>query len=248
MRVMIIVPTYNEKENIQKLIQKIQIEKKKIKKWQIEILIIDDNSPDGTGKIVNLISKRNKSVHLLERKNKVGLGAAYLAGMEEAFLKYKSDVVISMDADLSHKPEYLKDFLRQIEEGMDLVIGSRYMKGGSIPKEWAVHRKIYSILGNKVASLILGTDKINDWTSGYRAIRKSVFLKVKPKVKGKITRGYTFNMSFAYHTLLQNFRVSHVPIRFPDRKAGKSKLGLEYLIYTPIFLIKTRLGRLKSVS
>lgn len=240
-KAVIIIPTYNEKQNIKKLLPQIIQTGKKIKKWDMHILVVDGNSPDGTWKLVEGMSKKDKKVHILVEKRKRGLGAAYLAGMKEAFEKLGANVVFTMDADLSHNPKYIPDFLHALDNGADLVIGSRYIKGGSIPKEWAIHRKVYSILGNKVASLILGTNKINDWTSGYRAITKRVYEKVAPQMRGKLTQGYTFNMSFAYNTFVRKFAVTHVPIHFPDRKAGKSKLGLEYLFHTPIFLIKTRL-------
>jgi dolichol-phosphate mannosyltransferase len=241
-RAIIIIPTYNEKQNIDKLLSQIIKVGKKIKTWDLQILVVDDSSPDGTATVVENLKTKNKNIHLLVRKKKVGLGAAYLAGMKDAFEKMKADVIFKMDADLSHNPTYISKFLEKVEAGADLVIGSRYIKGGSIPKEWAIHRKVYSVLGNKIASFMLGTNKVNDWTSGYRAINKQTYKKVSPLMFGKTTQGYTFNMSFAYNTLKHGFVVSHVPIKFPDRKAGKSKLGLEYLIHTPIFLIKTRLG------
>lgn len=243
-RAIIIIPTYNEKQNIEKLLPQLIEVSKKVKNWKLQILVVDDSSPDGTAQVVENLIRKNKNIHLLVRTKKVGLGAAYLAGMKEAFEKMDADVVITMDADLSHNPKYVPDFLKCLDQGADLVIGSRYIKGGSIPTEWAIHRKVYSVVGNKVASFILGTNKINDWTSGYRAIRKEVYKKVLKQVVGKITQGYTFNMSFAYNALVNGFTATHVPIQFPDRTAGKSKLGLEYLIHTPIFLIKTRLGRI----
>lgn len=246
-KLVIVIPTYNEKGNIAKLLRSILKTKIDAKRWRMEVLVVDDNSPDGTGKIVNLLSRKTKNIHLLSRTKKVGLGAAYLAGMRDAFNKYKADLVMTMDADLSHNSSYIPNFLAEVEGGADMVIGSRYIKGGSIPKEWGIHRKIYSVLGNKVTSLLLGTVKINDWTSGFRVIKRKVFDKVSPQVQGTITQGYTFNIAFAYFAYMSGFLVSHTPIKFPDRSHGKSKLGLEYLVRTPIFLIKTRLGKLLSV-
>lgn len=243
MKAVIVVPTYNEADNIKNFLQKLMQVRNKLKKWKLEVLVVDDNSPDKTWKIVQEEIKKKSWLYLLKRNKKVGLGAAYLAGMENAFNERKADVVLTMDADLSHNPLYIPKFLEKIEKGSDLVIGSRYITGGSIPQEWALHRKIYSILGNKAVSFFLGFEHISDWTSGYRALTKNVFIKVKYQVQSRITQGYTFNISFAYNTLIMGFQVDHLPIKFPDRMMGKSKLGFEYLIHTPIFLIKTRLKR-----
>lgn len=241
MRVVIIVPTFNEKENIKLLLGRI-VESLKNNHWIWSVLVVDDNSPDGTGDIVNSFSRKNKRIFLLTHAQKVGLGAAYLAGMQEAFGKMGADVVVTMDADLSHNPKSLPAFLQKIEEGADFVVGSRYIKGGAIPKNWPIHRKLLSIFGNLLTSLLLGSRAHTDWTSGYRAIRGHVYLKVKRELENKSEfRGYTFNISFAYHAVCDGFKVTEVPIVFPDRKSGKSKLGLEYLYHTPIFLFRTRL-------
>lgn len=249
MKTVIIIPTFNERDNIGKLINKIIFVSKKIKKWRIDILVVDDNSPDGTSEVVKKRSKRNKSIHLLVRKKKVGLGAAYLAGMKYAFERMHAQVVVIMDADLSHNPSYLPQFLRKISDGADFVIGSRYIPGGSIAKEWGLHRKILSVFGNKVVFLLLRKDDLTDWTSGYRALRREVYKKVTPFISEDKAefRGYTFNISFAYHALKEGFKNAEVPIKFVDRKNGKSKLGFEYLYYTPIFLFKTRLKEILGI-
>ncbi len=245
MKAVVITPTFNERGNIPRLLESINRTVKGIKNWNIELLVVDDNSPDGTAKAVKKIAKRNKKIHLLLRKEKVGLGAAYLAGMREAFGKLEADIVIVMDADLSHNPRYIPGFLAAIEKGADFVVGSRYIKGGTIAKEWAPHRKILSVFGNVVVSLMLGKNNLSDWTSGFRAIKREVYKKVGPHIsEDKIEfKGYTFNISFAYHTVLEGFKISEVPIKFVDRTSGKSKLGMEYMLHTPLFLFKTRLKR-----
>lgn len=241
-KAVIIIPTYNEQENILRLIAKLRAEIKKIRNWNFEILVVDDNSPDGTAKIVDKLSRRNRKIHVLLRKKKEGLGRAYLAGMKEAFGKLRADVAVIMDADLSHQPMYLPGFLKLVEDGFDFVVGSRYILGGEIAQGWAPHRKFLSVFGNKITSVVLATGAINDWTSGYRALGKKVYQRVAPILKDKEElKGYTFNMSFAYHTVRSGFRVGQIPIKFIDRTEGKSKLGLEYLFNTPIFLFKTRL-------
>ncbi|HBL51737.1 MAG: hypothetical protein A3D24_00775 [Candidatus Blackburnbacteria bacterium RIFCSPHIGHO2_02_FULL_39_13] len=248
MKLVVVVPTYNEKGNVENLINSLEAVFLKISGWDKNILIVDDNSPDGTAKIVEQLSKEYKNVHLLLHRKKSGLGAAYLAGMKEAFGKLRADAVIVMDADLSHSPLYLPMFVDQINKGSDFVVGSRYIKGGAIPKNWGLHRKFLSYFGNKTTSFLVGKKNLNDWTSGYRAIKKEVYEKVVPQIEGnKRFRGYTFNISFAYHVCESGFTTSQVPIKFTDRTQGKSKLGLEYLFHTPIFLIHIRLNKLFKV-
>ncbi len=243
----VVVPTYNERENIKSLIDKICLVLKNTKGWKI--LIVDDNSPDGTSMVVRNHKLYKKEVHILIKEKKEGLGNAYLAGMGRAFEKMDADFVITMDADHSHKPEYLPVFLTKMSEGKDFVVGSRYIGEGAIPKEWPLYRKVLSIGGNLIVPLFVGSRKLTDWTSGFRAIRKNVYHKVRPLIlkDHAQNKGYTFNISFAYHTVDSKFMTGEVPIKFPDRKHGQSKLGLEYLIHTPIFLISTRLGKLFSV-
>lgn len=246
MKVAVLIPTYNEKDNILRLLDQIFLQTRKLKGYKFEVLIVDDDSPDGTAQRVREYARRRRSVNLLVRTKKEGLGAAYLSGMKHAFSKLKAETVLVIDADLSHDPRYIPHFLQTLKAS-DMVIGSRYIKGGSIPKNWALHRKVYSIFGNKVTSLVLGEPRISDWTSGYRAIRRKVYKKVVPLMQKKELRGYTFNISFVYFALKFGFRVFHTPIKFLDRTSGKSKLGLEYLYHTPIFLFKTRLREILHI-
>lgn len=249
MKAVVVIPTFNEKENVLCLLKLLEEVFKKVKGWNFRILVVDDNSPDGTARAVRQCAKKYKNIHLLLRKKKVGLGAAYLAGMKEAFEKMEADAILIIDADLSHNPKYIPDFLVKIEKGADFVVGSRYIKGGSIAKRWALHRKFLSVFGNKIVPFILGRNELSDWTSGYRAIRKGVYRKVYPMIREDKAefRGYTFNISFAYHAVVSGFRVSEVAINFADRKRGESKLGLEYLFHTPIFLFKTRLKNILNL-
>lgn len=245
MKAIVVIPTFNEKENIPRLLKLLEEVFKKVKDWNFRILVVDDNSPDGTARVVRQCAKKYKNIHLLLRKKKVGLGVAYLAGMKKAFEELKADVVIVMDADLSHKPKYLPDLLKKILDGADFVVGSRRIPGGAIPREWPVHRKFLSIVGNTLVTIFLGSRALTDWTSGYRVIKKTVYKRVRQMImedKAEF-RGYTFNISFAYHTIVEGFKVAEIPIKFPDRKSGESKLGLEYIFHTPIFLFKTRLKR-----
>ncbi|MDO8503312.1 MAG: polyprenol monophosphomannose synthase [bacterium] len=248
MNAVVVIPTFNERGNISHLIPQLEKIMEQVKGWKVEVLVVDDNSPDRTGDVVRGLARRSTNIHLLLRERKEGLGAAYLAGMEMAFEKMGADVVLMMDADLSHSPKYLPDFLRKIGNGADFVIGSRYIEGGSIPKDWPVHRKFLSVFGNIMVALFLGKGGFSDWTSGYRAIKKEVYKKVRPMIIEDRAefKGYTFNISFAYHTISAGFRVAEIPIKFSDRKMGKSKLGLEYLFHTPVFLFRTRLKMLRG--
>lgn len=242
MKLVVVIPTYNEAKNIKKLLENLFVVLDQLGSWNPQVLVVDDSSPDGTGEDVLRLAKKNKKIHLLARSRKTGLGAAYFAGMKEAFERMHADVVLIMDADLSHEPAYIPDFLQKIKEGADFIVGSRYIPDGEIAKGWAPHRKALSVFGNLITRLLLWSNSLADWTSGYRAIRKEVFLKVAPKLSD--FRGYTFNISFAYFAVESGFKVGEVPIKFIDRTEGKSKLGFEYLYHTPIFLLKTRLNAL----
>jgi len=245
MKAIVVIPTFNERENISRLLPKVQEVVKNISGWRVEILVVDDNSPDGTAGVVRRLAEKSKNIHLHLRKKREGLGAAYLAGMRYAFGKFSADVVLTMDADLSHNPTSIPYFLQKVKDGTQFVIGSRYIPGGSIPYNWPQHRKLLSVFGNKIVPVMLGSYKFTDWTSGFRAIKKEVFHKVSPQLTDSVSaRGYTFNISFAYHTAISGFKIAEVPINFPDRTRGESKLGFEYLLHTPIFLFKTRLGML----
>lgn len=241
MKLVVVIPTFNEKDNIGRLLHRVSGVLQGVRGWTWNILVVDDSSPDGTAEVVRERARRSRRIHLIEGRKKTGLGAAYLAGMREAFGKFNADVVVTMDADLSHDPKYLAEFLKKIEEGFDFVVGSRYISGGSVAKGWAPHRKLLSVLGNKIVAFLLERTELTDWTSGYRAIDKKVFKYVAPGISD--FRGYTFNISFAYYAVVSGANVSEVPIRFIDRRSGESKLGFEYLLHTPFFLLGIRFGK-----
>src|SRR5579859_6006771 len=147
-KAIIIVPTYNERDNIQKVIPLLEEVFGRVKNWDMGVLVVDDSSPDKTADVVKTLQKKYKNVHLLVNEKKSGLGGAYLKGMAEAFGKLDAEVVFEFDADLSHDPQKIPDFLRKIDEGYDMVLGSRYIKGGGIPKDWGLDRKFLSVVGN----------------------------------------------------------------------------------------------------
>jgi len=238
----IIIPTYNEKENISRLLPVLlEVFKKVPKHYDIHVLVVDDNSPDGTADAVRAFSTKHPQVHLHVNPKKGGLGAAYLSGMKEAFGSLKADVIFEFDADFSHDPTKVPEFLKKIDEGYDFVLGSRYIRGGSIPENWGLHRKFLSVFGNLFINLVLTTFTIRDWTTGYRAITKKVYEAVRDEMFGERFSGYTFQIGFLHKAVRKGFRVAEVPFHFVDRTEGKSKLGAEYIKNTLLYIIKVRI-------
>ncbi|MDP3998537.1 MAG: glycosyltransferase [bacterium] len=239
MKVVVINPTYNERENIGLLIEEEQKIFKSIKKHEMHTLVVDDSSPDETHKVVQEKMRKFKNVHLVIG-GKLGLGAAYIRGMDYAVNQLGADIIFEMDADFSHDPQKIPEFLEKIDRGHDFVIGSRYIPGGSIPQNWGIHRKIFSVIGNLLVRLILGRLKIHDWTGGFRAIRKEVFLKNHEKLYG--FTGYTFQVALLYYAIQEGFKITEVPIDFVDRKYGKSKIApLRYITRLLLYVIKARI-------
>ena len=244
MKVVIIIPTYNEKGNIERLVE--ILENKifpLIKNHNMNILVADDNSPDGTAmEVKNLMKKwKNIDVNVGEKK---GLGAAYVRAMTYAIEKMNADVMFEMDADLSHDPSKIPEFLKKIDEGYDMAIGTRYSKGGSIPQNWGVSRKLFSIFGNLLVRTILMRFKIHDWTGGFRVLKKEVFLKEKNELTA--FRGYTFQVSFLHKVVRDGFKVAEVPINFTDRTLGRSKIApKEYIADLLKYIITARILELK---
>lgn len=234
-KIVIILPTYNEKDNVADLIDQLELIFNKLPNYNCFILIIDDNSPDGTAKEVKKLIPKYENVTLLTGK-KNGLGAAYVRGMRYATKEMHADVLFEMDADFSHDPNLITEFIKKIEEGADFVIGSRYIKGGSIPKEWGFERKLFSTFGNIIARFGFMILKVKDWTSGYRAIKSLVFTEVEDKLD-KYT-GYTFQIAFLHRVIQKGFKIAEVPLQFIDRKYGKSKfIPSEYIINSLMYII-----------
>lgn len=223
MKVFVIIPTYNEKENIKKLIPILEEEIfPQVKNHEMNILVADDSSPDGTaGEVKELMKKwPNIDINIGEKK---GLGAAYVRAMSYAVEHKGADVVFEMDADLSHDPAKIPQFLKKIEDGADFVVGTRYSEGGSIPSNWGLERKAFSIFGNLIVRTVLMRFSIHDWTGGYRALKKEVFLKEREELTS--FKGYTFQVSFLHKAVRDGFKVAEVPINFTDRTMGKSKIA-----------------------
>jgi dolichol-phosphate mannosyltransferase len=219
--VVVVLPTYNESENIEAVIAKLQKAFKTESLYRFSILVVDDNSPDGTAAIVKKLIKSQENLHLLTGKKK-GLGAAYIKGMTYAVEHMDAKIMFEMDSDLSHDPAVLPNFLRKIEEGYDLVVGSRYIPGGSIPQNWPWYRKLFSVFGNFVVRFGLLKPHVKEWTNGYRAVTTEAFLAVKPGLESY--HGYIFQIAQLHRILIAGFRVGDTPIAFIDRTKGKSKI------------------------
>lgn len=244
--IVIIVPTYNEKENISPLIHILLKTFKKLTNYRNHILFVDDNSPDGTSKEIHKQRKRSHNIHIITNKRKSGLGKAYKKGMTYALKKLKADIIFEFDADLSHDAKIIPKMLRNIENGSDLVLGSRYIRGGGIPQNWPPIRKLLSRAGNLFINLVLLDFSIRDWTTGYRAITKQVVKRIIPNLQHSVFNGYTWQIGFLIKTIERGFRVSEIAFVFKDRTAGKSKLGPEYMINTLVYIMKVRMKSLLS--
>lgn len=218
----IVLPTYNEKDNIGGLLEAIQSQRLRLKGTKLSVLVVDDSSPDGTGEIVQEYSKKYPNIHLLSGTKKQGLGTAYIRGFKHAIDRLGADVVFEMDADFSHNPDDIPRLLTEVINGSDFVIGSRYVYGGSIPKNWSLLRKANSRWGNFFARRIAGLGKVKDCTSGYRAIKANLLKKIDLDKLG--VKGYAFQINLLNQALKNGARVTELPINFTDRTNGKSKL------------------------
>jgi dolichol-phosphate mannosyltransferase len=219
--VVIILPTYNEVDNIGIVVELLEKVFQKESAYDFSILVVDDNSPDGTSGVVKNLSKKFPNIFLLTGE-KNGLGAAYVRGMHYAVDKLKANILFEMDADQQHDPKLIPLFLRKLEEGADYVVGSRYIKGGSIPKNWGIDRKIFSVAGNIVIRLGLMLPRIHEWTNGYRAMRAGVFQKISNGLDAY--KGYIFQIASMHRVVQAHFKIAEVPVNFTDRKYGNSKI------------------------
>jgi dolichol-phosphate mannosyltransferase len=234
MNVVIVLPTYCEAENISPLIKRLEEIFASEKRDNFSILVVDDMSPDKTGEVVKGLAAKYRNLSLLSGK-KEGLGKAYLRGLDYAIKTMGADVTFQMDADFSHDPERILAFVEEIRKGTDFVIGSRYVKGGSIPPNWGPLRKILSVFGNLIFRFGLGIFSIHDWTSGYRAIKSQVFEEVKNGLEN--FNGYTFQVAFLHRAYKAGFKIREIPINFKDREKGQSKIiVLDYIPKNLIYI------------
>lgn len=210
----VVVPTYNEARNIERLIGEIHLVMA-----DMDILVVDDDSPDGTGRIVAQLAEKDQRIRLMSRPGKLGLGTAYVAGFTDC-LERGYSFICQMDSDFSHQPHYLADFMREIE-GADLVLGSRYVPGGRT-EDWGLKRKILSLGGNLYARTILSVP-FHDLTGGFKCFRREVLEAID--LSTVTAEGYAFQMETTFRAWRRGFRVLEIPIVFPDRTLGQSKLS-----------------------
>ncbi len=219
MKPLVIIPTFNEKENIKEIIPEILSLKEKF-----HILIVDDNSPDGTGEIAEEFSKKFFQVQVLHRKTKRGLGKAYVDGFKWALLR-DYDPIFEMDADGSHSPEFLPKFLEKIKD-YDLVIGSRYYQGKIRVVNWDIKRILLSLAGNFYARVITGVP-VSDATSGFKCFRRKVLEKID--LNKVLSEGYSFQIEMNWRALKAGFKIGEIPITFYERRHGQSKLSTKII-------------------
>ncbi len=237
MKTLIIIPTYNELENLPPLLKEIFSYAP-----ATDILIVDDNSPDGTGELADRMSAENPHIHVLHRAGKLGLGTAYIAGFHYA-IDHGYDAAFEMDADFSHDPRYLPDFLKKIEQA-DLVIGSRYVPGGSTPN-WSFSRRFISGGGNIFSRVVLGL-RVHDCTAGFRCYRREVLENIGFDTIQ--SQGYGFQVEMAYRVQKLEYKIVETPIVFMDRRVGKSKMSRAIFVEGFVNVLRARFRKLPAAT
>ena len=225
-RALVIVPTYNERENIERLIAAVLAQDA-----SLEILVVDDGSPDGTGEIVDRIATQNPRVHATHRPRKMGLGTAYLAGFRWALARDYA-YIFEMDADFSHDPAHLPQFLDAIQTA-DLVLGSRYRNGRVTVVNWPMTRLLLSYCANIYARVATGL-QLGDATGGFKCFRRTV-LEAIPLDEVR-SNGYAFQIEMSFRAIRKGFRISEIPIVFVDRTDGVSKMS-KHIIREAIWMV-----------
>ena len=224
-RALVLLPTYNEKDNIEKISrQVIAID------HRIEVLIVDDNSPDGTGQIADRLAAENPRIKVLHRTGKQGLGRAYIAGFHYGIEK-KYDYIFEMDADFSHQPKYLADHLKNIQT-CDISLGSRYIKGGGI-ENWPKMRWAISYYANVYSRVVTGLP-VRDATGGFKCFRRRVLESLD--LDNIRSNGYSFQIEVSFRAWLHGFKIQETPIVFVEREAGHSKFSKK-IIYEAVFMV-----------
>ena len=239
MKIVGIIPAYNEIENIARTITALLDVFEKLKNHDMHVLVIDSDSTDGTAAAVREIGQSSRNVHLLEEGGKSGIGSAYTMAMAHAFGEMQADAIFTFDADLSHDPSILPRLVEHLEKGAKHAIGTRYMEGGSIPQEWQWYRKLLSTLGNGVLRFIFREYNVTDYTSGYKIFTREVYDVIKHEL-GK-HQGYVFTISITLESLRNGIAIAQVPYHFSDRQYGKSKMALDYMFLALIHALKERL-------
>lgn len=231
MRPVIILPTYNEKKNLEEIVRAIF----EVGIPGLRIIIVDDNSPDGTGRIADHLAATYPPVEVIHRPRKEGLGKAYVAGFKQALADPQTGYVFEMDADFSHQPKYLPVFLEKIKEA-DIVLGSRYVSGGGVAN-WGLARRFISQLANTVIRLVLGVP-IRDLTGGFKCFRRRVLEELQ--FESMESSGYNFQIEVNYRAFRRGYRIMEIPIVFIERRAGQSKFSFAIMLESFRKVLKLR--------
>lgn len=223
-KTIVVMPTYNEAENlplIADMLLTLPVE-------DLDLLVVDDSSPDGTGQIAEDLGERFPGrVHVLHRKEKSGLGPAYVAGLKQA-IALGADYILQMDADFSHQPRYVPDMIATLERGADMVLASRFIKGGSVDERWGFHRKLLSWFADRFYVPIILHIPVYDATGGYRLWRRETLIGMDlDRVQ---SNGYVFQVEMAYVAVRLGYKIVEIPIHFPDRSKGESKMGMHIAV------------------
>jgi len=235
-KAVVCLPTYNERENLEPMLRALGDK-------DVRVLVIDDNSPDGTGELADRLAAELGYVDVLHRESKEGLGPAYLAGFRRA-LTSEAELILEMDCDFSHDPDYVPRLIAAVEDGADLALGSRYVPGGGV-RDWGLVRRFISAGGSFYARIILGV-KVRDLTGGFKCYRRAVLETID--LDAVDSRGYAFQIETTYRTLRAGFKVVEVPITFADREVGGSKMSkaivAEAIWKVPGLRLKALFGRI----
>lgn len=224
LNVMVVLPTYNEAENLPLMLDALLA----LPVTGLSVLVVDDSSPDGTGAIADSYAERlPRRVSVLHRTEKNGLGPAYLAGFARAMM-VGADYIVQMDADFSHQPKYIPELIAALESGADVVIGSRFAAGGGVDRTWSWFRKLLSWFANGVYVRVLLGIPVSDATGGYRIWRRETLLGMD--LERIRSNGYVFQVEMAYVAHKLGFTIREIPIYFPDRERGTSKMGSRIIL------------------
>ena len=241
LKITIIIPTYNEEGHIESTILLLEDMIAKSPKYDFSILVFDSNSNDRTPQIVKDLQQQFKNITLIGEEQKSGLGSAYVKAMKYVIQNTDADIVFEFDADGSHQPRYIPDMLAAIDQGSDVVMGSRYVKGGEISADWAWYRYAISALGNWIARFFL-TWKIKDITSGFRATKTSYLKKVS--LDNLLSNNYAYKIQLFWELLQLGAKIQEVPIMFIDREHGISKFPKNNIVDSLRVVITLRLRKI----
>lgn len=223
-KITVVLPTYNEVENLPLMLKALLA----LDIDRLRVIVVDDESPDGTGVLADQLAEQYPGrIMVLHRQEKNGLGPAYKAGFKRA-LSEGSDYIVQMDCDFSHSPQYIPQLIEKIEEGYHVVHGSRYVRGGGVDHRWSWHRKLLSWFANRVYVKTLLQVPVNDVTSGFRIWRREAVIGLD--LDRIASNGYVFQVELTYVTHRLGYRIAEIPIYFPDRELGESKMDTRIAI------------------